>query len=119
MKAIVQDRYGSPDVVQLREVDTPVVGDDEVRMHAAGVDKASGTSWRACLRDPPRGLRDPRAEEPRSGCRPGIVEAVGAGSETGGYAADSNRRPPPYHSQAVLAYTAGHLRSPSFCKSGP
>jgi NADPH:quinone reductase-like Zn-dependent oxidoreductase len=26
MKAIVQDRYGSPDVLQLREVDTPVIG---------------------------------------------------------------------------------------------
>jgi len=30
MKAIVQDRYGSPDVLQLREVETPVVRDDEV-----------------------------------------------------------------------------------------
>jgi NADPH:quinone reductase-like Zn-dependent oxidoreductase len=41
MKAIVQDRYGSPDVLQLREVDTPVVGDDEVlvRVRAAGVDQ--------------------------------------------------------------------------------
>jgi NADPH:quinone reductase-like Zn-dependent oxidoreductase len=41
MKAIVQDRYGSPDVLQLREVDTPVIGDDEVlvRVHAAGVDQ--------------------------------------------------------------------------------
>jgi NADPH:quinone reductase-like Zn-dependent oxidoreductase len=50
MKAIVQDRYGSPDVLELREVDRPVVGDDEVLVwvHAAGVDQASGTSWRAC-----------------------------------------------------------------------
>jgi NADPH:quinone reductase-like Zn-dependent oxidoreductase len=41
MKAIVQDRYGSPDVLQLREIETPVVGDDEllVRVHAAGVDQ--------------------------------------------------------------------------------
>jgi NADPH:quinone reductase-like Zn-dependent oxidoreductase len=41
MKAIVQDTYGSPDVLQLREIDTPVVGDDEVlvRVHAAGVDQ--------------------------------------------------------------------------------
>src|SRR2546428_13063181 len=41
MKAIVQDTYGSPDVLQLREIDKPVVGDDEVlvRVQAAGVDQ--------------------------------------------------------------------------------
>ena|SRR5437867_1869993 len=39
MKAIVQDRYGSPDVLQLRDIDKPVVKDDEVlvRVHAAAV----------------------------------------------------------------------------------
>jgi NADPH:quinone reductase-like Zn-dependent oxidoreductase len=39
MKAIVQLNYGSPDVLQLRDVDTPVVKDDEVlvRVHAAAV----------------------------------------------------------------------------------
>ena len=38
MKAVVQGRYGSsPDVLELREIDRPVVGDDEVlvRVHAA------------------------------------------------------------------------------------
>lgn len=41
MKAIVQDTYGSPDVLELREIDKPMVGDDEVlvRVHAAGVDQ--------------------------------------------------------------------------------
>jgi NADPH:quinone reductase-like Zn-dependent oxidoreductase len=41
MKAIVQDRYGSPDVLELSEIDKPLVGDDEVlvRVHAAGVDQ--------------------------------------------------------------------------------
>jgi NADPH:quinone reductase-like Zn-dependent oxidoreductase len=41
VKAIVQDRYGSPDVLQLREIDPPVVGEDEVlvRVRAAGVDQ--------------------------------------------------------------------------------
>ena len=41
MKAIVQDAYGSPDVLELRDVDKPAVGDDEVlvRVHAAGVDQ--------------------------------------------------------------------------------
>jgi NADPH:quinone reductase-like Zn-dependent oxidoreductase len=41
MKAIVQDTYGSPDVLQLSEIDMPAVGDDEVlvRVRAAGVDQ--------------------------------------------------------------------------------
>ena len=39
MKAIVQDKYGSLDVLELREVDQPVVEDDEVlvRVRAASV----------------------------------------------------------------------------------
>src|SRR5215218_2864510 len=40
MKAIVQDKYGSADVLELREVEKPHPGDDEVliRVHAAGID---------------------------------------------------------------------------------
>ena len=39
MKAIVQDGYGSADVLQLREIDKPVIGDDRVllRVRAASV----------------------------------------------------------------------------------
>ena len=39
MKAIVQDRYGSADVLELRDIEKPGIGDDEVlvRVHAAGV----------------------------------------------------------------------------------
>ena len=39
MKAIVQDTYGSPDVLELRDIDKPGVGDHNVlvRVHAAGV----------------------------------------------------------------------------------
>ena len=39
MKAIVQYQYGSPDVLELRDIDKPVVGDGEVlvRVQAAGV----------------------------------------------------------------------------------
>jgi NADPH:quinone reductase-like Zn-dependent oxidoreductase len=39
MKAIVQERYGSPDDLELREVDQPAVGDDEVlvRVRAASL----------------------------------------------------------------------------------
>jgi NADPH:quinone reductase-like Zn-dependent oxidoreductase len=40
MKAVVQDTYGSPDVLELRDIDKPVIGDDDVlvRVQAAGVD---------------------------------------------------------------------------------
>jgi NADPH:quinone reductase-like Zn-dependent oxidoreductase len=40
MKAIVQEKYGSPAVLELRDIDKPVVGDDDLllRVHAAGVD---------------------------------------------------------------------------------
>ncbi len=39
MKAIVHDTYGSPDVLELRDMDKPTVGDEDVliRVHAAGV----------------------------------------------------------------------------------
>lgn len=39
-KAIVQDTYGSADVLELRDIDKPEIGDDDVlvRVHAAGVD---------------------------------------------------------------------------------
>ena len=38
MKAIVQDTYGSADVLELKDIDIPVVGDADVliRVHAAG-----------------------------------------------------------------------------------
>ena len=41
MKAIVRDAYGSTDVLELKEIDRPVIGDDEVliRVDAAGVDQ--------------------------------------------------------------------------------
>src|SRR5918998_4790164 len=39
MKAIVQDEYGSPDVLELRDIDIPEINDEEVlvRVQAAGV----------------------------------------------------------------------------------
>ncbi len=41
MKAIVRDIYGSADVLELRDIDRPLAGDDEVvvRVRAAGVDQ--------------------------------------------------------------------------------
>ena len=51
MKAIVQDRYGSPDVLRLREVDQPVPADNEVlvRVHAASV---NARDWHVMRGDP-------------------------------------------------------------------
>ena len=42
MKAIVRDSYGSPDVLELTDIDKPEPGDDEVllRVHAASVNPA-------------------------------------------------------------------------------
>src|SRR5256885_11093960 len=39
MKAIVHERYGRPDVLELREIDKPVIEDDQVlvRVHASSV----------------------------------------------------------------------------------
>jgi NADPH:quinone reductase-like Zn-dependent oxidoreductase len=50
MKAIVYDRYGSPDVLELRDVEKPVAADDEVlvRVHATSVnpvDWHTMTGW--------------------------------------------------------------------------
>src|ERR671910_1219088 len=40
MQAIIQDNYGSAEVLELRDVEKPRPGDDEllIRVHAAGVD---------------------------------------------------------------------------------
>jgi NADPH:quinone reductase-like Zn-dependent oxidoreductase len=81
MKAIVQSRYGSPDVLQLRDLDEqPAVGDGQVlvRVHAAAVNIGD---WHL-LRGVPyvirlvAGLRRPRREIPGLDIA-GRVEAVG------------------------------------------
>src|SRR5712691_7145584 len=80
MKAIVQETYGSPDVLELRDIDKPVVGDDDVpRTRARG--------WRGRGRLAPHdrpavpgahhGLRAPKARV--RGMDVAVrVEAVGA-----------------------------------------
>ena len=81
MKAILQDRYGSPgDVLELGDIDEPVVGDSGVllRVHAASVNPAD---WHFIRGEPyiarvQAGLRKPKATVP--GCDvAGHVEAVG------------------------------------------
>lgn len=81
MTAIVQDRYGSADVLQLREIERPRPRADEVivRVHAAGVDFGvwhfmEGMPYAMRLVS---GLRRPR--NPVRGLElAGVVEAVGA-----------------------------------------
>jgi NADPH:quinone reductase-like Zn-dependent oxidoreductase len=80
MKAIIQDRYGSPDVLQFRDIDKPMVKDDEVlvRVRAAAVNIGD---WHL-LRGVPyviravSGPRRPRRQIPGLDIA-GQVEAVG------------------------------------------
>ena len=80
MQAIVQDRYGSPDVLRLREIDRPTLSDDRVlvRVKAASV---NAYDWHMLRGDPyvvraSEGLRRPK--QPVAGVDfAGVVEAVG------------------------------------------
>jgi NADPH:quinone reductase-like Zn-dependent oxidoreductase len=81
MKAIVQDTYGSPDVLQLRDIDKPVAGEDDllVRVHAAGVDPGVWhlmTGLPYLVRIMGFGLRKPKVRV-RGRDVAGRVEAVG------------------------------------------
>jgi NADPH:quinone reductase-like Zn-dependent oxidoreductase len=81
MKAVVQDTYGSPDVLELREIDKPVAGDEDllVRVHAAGVDPGVWhlmTGLPYLVRIMGYGLRKPKARI-RGRDVAGRVEAVG------------------------------------------
>jgi NADPH:quinone reductase-like Zn-dependent oxidoreductase len=81
MKAIVRDTYGSPDVLELRDIDKPEIGDDEVllHVHAAGVGR---DVWHVMtglpypIRLAGYGLRAPKNPVIGSDVA-GVVEAVG------------------------------------------
>ena len=102
MKAIVRDTYGSADVLELRDVERPLVGDDDVvvRVRAAGVDQGV---WHvmAGLPYPIRvagfGLRAPK--NPVLGADvAGVVQAVGkevSGFRPGDEVFGSPRAPTP------------------------
>ena len=82
MKAIVQNRYGSPDVLELREVDEPVAADDQmlVRVRAASVHADVWHVMRGVpyvLRIMGAGLRAPKDLVPGTDLA-GHVESVGA-----------------------------------------
>ena len=81
MKAIVHYEYGSADGLELRDIDKPEIGDDEVlvRVHAAGVDPGVWhvmTGLPYPIRVAGFGLRAPK--NPVLGAdAAGVVEAVG------------------------------------------
>src|SRR5918996_2467832 len=83
MRAIVQERYGSADVLELRDIDKPEMEDDEVlvRVHAAGVDRGvwhlmTGLPYFLRLIIPDLGRKAPK-NPVRGSDVAGVVEAVG------------------------------------------
>jgi NADPH:quinone reductase-like Zn-dependent oxidoreductase len=82
MRAIVRDRYGSPDVLDLRDVAVPGVGDNQVlvRVRAAGLDRGAWhimAGYPYAIRTAGYGLRRPKSAGLGSDLA-GVVEAVGA-----------------------------------------
>jgi NADPH:quinone reductase-like Zn-dependent oxidoreductase len=83
MKAIVQDRYGAPDLLRLQEIGAPVAGEHEVlvRVRASSVHP---DVWHAvhgvpyALRLMGSGVRAPKYHVPGTDVA-GVVEAVGPG----------------------------------------
>jgi NADPH:quinone reductase-like Zn-dependent oxidoreductase len=80
MKAIVQDEYGSADVLEPRDIDKPEIGDDEVlvRVHAASIHVGD---WMLMTGVPylmrmATGLRKPKNQVPGTDVA-GTVEAIG------------------------------------------
>lgn len=89
MKAIVQEEYGSVDVLEFKEIDKPEIGPSEVlvRVHAAGVDRGvwhmmTGVPYFIRLVVPGLGRKGPKSLVPGSDVA-GVVEAVG--SEVSGF----------------------------------
>lgn len=81
MKAIVHYAYGSPDGLELKEIDKPKVGDGEalIRVHSASVNPADWRIMRGApfvLRLAGYGLRKPKTPGLGSDVA-GVVEAVG------------------------------------------
>ena len=82
MKVIAQDHYGSPDVLELRDIDRPTIADDEVlvRVRAAGVDRGVWhvmTGLPYPIRLAGYGFRTPKAPGVLGSDVAGVVEKVG------------------------------------------
>jgi NADPH:quinone reductase-like Zn-dependent oxidoreductase len=81
MKAIVHHKYGTPDVLELRDVDQPAVTDDGVlvRVRAVSVNPAewSGVTGTPYVARPAVGLLRPKQALPGADFA-GTVEAVGS-----------------------------------------
>ena len=82
MKAITQETYGSADVLELRDIEDPVVGENDVlvRVHAAGAcpDVWHLMTGQPYVARPAIGLRRPKVRV-RGWDVAGTVQAVGAG----------------------------------------
>jgi NADPH:quinone reductase-like Zn-dependent oxidoreductase len=82
MKAAVRERYGTPDVVELRDLDIPVPSHGEVlvRVVAASVNRADldGLTPKPSFVRLFMGMRAPRSHR-IGGDIAGVVESVGAG----------------------------------------
>lgn len=85
MKAIVQDRYGSADVLEFRDIEVPVVGEAEVlvrvRAAGAGPDVWHFMTGRPYMARPVIGFRAPK-QRVRGWDVAGTIEAVGANVTT-------------------------------------
>jgi NADPH:quinone reductase-like Zn-dependent oxidoreductase len=81
MKALVQDTYGAAEVMELREIDLPEIGPDQVlvRVCAAGVNPADWAvmSGLPYIARPIYGLPRPKARV-RGTDVSGVVEAIGS-----------------------------------------
>jgi NADPH:quinone reductase-like Zn-dependent oxidoreductase len=84
MQAVIQSKYGGPEILELRDVERPQVGDGEVlvRVHAASIHVGdwimmTGTPFVMRMAT---GLRKPKNPIPGTDIA-GVVEAVGAGVE--------------------------------------
>ena len=82
MKAITQDTYGSPDVLEFTDVEMPDVGDDQVlvRVRATSLQPLDWHYMRGepVIMRPSLGWRGPKHKTPGADVA-GVVEAVGGG----------------------------------------